>query len=39
MEQKIYDILVKMQTSMEEMNERLKRVEGTVDSIEVSKIQ
>ena len=33
-EQKIYEMLVKMQASMEEMNERLKRVEGTVNRIE-----
>lgn len=35
-EQKIYELLVKMQSSNEEMNERLKRVEGTVNRIEAS---
>lgn len=36
MEEKIYEMLVKMQSNMEEMNERLKRVEGTVNRIEAS---
>lgn len=36
MEQKNYELLVKMQLSNEEMNERLKRVEGTVNRIEAS---
>ena len=46
MEQKIYEMLVKMQSSMvemqssmEEMNERLKRVEGTVNRIEASQTE
>lgn len=39
MEQKIYDMLVKMQTIMEEINERLKRVEGTVNRIEASQTE
>lgn len=38
-EQKIYDMLVKMHASMEEMNERLKRVEGTVNRIETSQTE
>lgn len=39
MEQKIYEMLVKMQSSMEEMNERLKRVEETVNRIETSQTE
>ena len=39
MEQRIYEMLVKMQASMEEMNERLKRVEGTVNRIEASQTE
>lgn len=39
MEEKIYEILVKMQSNMEEMNERLKRVEGTVNRIEASQTE
>lgn len=39
MEDKIYEILVKMQSSMEEMNERLKRVEDTVNRIEASQTE
>ena len=39
MEQKIYEILVKMQASIEEVNERLKRVEGTVNRIEASQTE
>jgi translation elongation factor EF-1beta len=39
MEQKIYDILVKIQSSMEELNERLKRVEGTVNRIETTNLK
>lgn len=39
MEEKIFEILAKMQSSMEEMNERLKRVEGTVNRIEASQTE
>ncbi len=39
MEEKIYEMLVKMQSNMEEMNERLKRVEGTVNRIEASQTE
>lgn len=39
MEEKIYEMLVNMQSSMGEMNERLKRVEGTVNRIEDSQTE
>jgi hypothetical protein len=39
MEQKIYEILVKIESSMEELNERLKRVEGTVNRIETAQTE
>nr|WP_071316810.1 hypothetical protein [Anaerobacillus isosaccharinicus]QOY35352.1 hypothetical protein AWH56_022100 [Anaerobacillus isosaccharinicus] len=39
MEEKIFEILVKMQSNIEEMNERLKRVEGTVNRIEASQTE
>ncbi len=39
MEEKIYEMLVKMQSNIEEINERLKRVEGTVNRIEASQTE
>ncbi|MFT4416545.1 hypothetical protein ACLM5H_22025 [Fredinandcohnia humi] len=39
MEQKIYELLVKMQSSMEEMNERLLRIEDMVNRIESSQTE
>lgn len=39
MEERIYEMLIKMQSGMEEMNERLQRVEGTVNRIEASQTE
>jgi uncharacterized coiled-coil protein SlyX len=39
MEKEIYGMLVKMQSGIEEMNERLKRVEETVNRMEATQTE